>query len=101
MWPSTPIVAFKATAEQFIHCLQKYCTTTVEEKAEEDCIVCTLRLCEIDGCTNDAHEEPVRLQCGHVIGTRCAATWFKQSQQCPMCRQVLFEVPESAESYFF
>ncbi|KAJ4987800.1 hypothetical protein SVAN01_06680 [Stagonosporopsis vannaccii] len=82
MWPTAPITAIKATKEQFVHCVQKYFTTTVDHKAEKECkecIICTQQLCDIDGCTIDEHEEPVRLPCGHVIGTR----------------QVLYEVPES------
>ncbi len=84
---------FKTVAEDFIYRLQKYCTITVDYKSEEECAICTLRLCEIDGCKIEDHEEPVRLHCGHVIGSDCAGQWFMLSQQCPMCRAVLLEVP--------
>lgn len=81
--------------EDFIKILQIYYTTTCESKDEDECLVCTQRLCDIDGCTKNEHEEPLRLPCGHVIGTDCAATWFKEHNSCPYCRAELYLKPKS------
>ena len=36
-------------------------------------------------------ENPVKLPCGHVLGSECLAKWFNGSKNsCPMCRAILF-----------
>ena len=42
-------------------------------------------------------EAAVRLSCGHTVGSACIATWFRDKNSCPLCREILFPMqrPES------
>lgn len=98
---STFSETFKLAAKDFVMQLKRFHITSVDDKDEETCIVCMDKLCDIDGCKIHEHEEPARLICGHVIGMKCAATWFSQSQQCPMCRAKVWEVLSPKGGHWF
>lgn len=72
---------------------------TSHPKEVEECFICTQQLCDVDGCNIHHHEEPIQLPCGHVFGTKCAATWFGENDTCPMCRAVM--IKNEARSYWF
>ena len=36
-------------------------------------------------------ERPVRLRCGHVMGSTCISQWAKTNDTCPLCRRNIFE----------
>jgi hypothetical protein len=91
----------KADYEEFLSCLRRYCITSVDHKSEEKCIVCMEKLCDVDGCHKQDHEEPARLSCGHIIGMNCAVSWFAESQQCPMCRAEVLEYSGPKGGHWF
>lgn len=93
--------AYLAAYDLFIEGLRRFHIITVEYKSEEKCIVCMEQLCDVDSCQQHGHEEPARLICGHVIGMNCAETWFLNSQQCPMCRAVVWDTPGPKGGHWF
>ncbi|KAF3044720.1 hypothetical protein E8E12_009744 [Didymella heteroderae] len=93
--------AYKDAYELFIRELRRFHITNVEYISEEKCIVCMEKLCDVDSCQRQEHEEPARLICGHVIGMNCAESWFFSSQQCPMCRAQVWGTPAPEGDYWF
>lgn len=54
------------------------------EEVKEDCCICC---CELPKAT-------ATLECGHTFCTGCILTWFKQKNNCPMCRAVVEDAPQ-------
>ena len=52
------------------------------------------------GSTDDP-ESRARLPCGHLMGRTCIERWLKTCNTCPLCRHVLFEQGDDAESPAF
>ncbi len=46
--------------------------------------------------STDEPEQPVKLQCGHIMGRNCIAKWLESSNTCPLCRRVLVDVDHEA-----
>ena len=53
------------------------------------------RQCAI--CLDDLGESVITLGCGHVFHSLCAATWFRRSPACPVCRSLPDSDPESED----
>jgi hypothetical protein len=90
-------------------------------REEEDCGIC-LKPLYAPKCDNEAHDheacsseqkdktkpisaaprDPLDLahpglklvECGHVIGHKCALEWFDHSNTCPFCREEMFPKKE-------
>ena len=60
---------------------------TVEnpEEEKEDCCI----------CCSELPKATTTLECGHTFCTGCILTWFKQKNNCPMCRAVVEEAPSA------
>lgn len=57
---------------------------------EEDAKECPI--CYRDYYTGDAENEmetPVKIQCGHVYGSKCLDKWIQENDSCPTCRAKL------------
>jgi hypothetical protein len=72
--------------------------TLDEEKVYIDCAQCRVdkferfaRGAEADRCLicSDDAEATLVLDCGHVFGEACILRWFKQKNNCPLCRQAI------------
>jgi len=53
------------------------------------------RQCAI--CLDDLGDSTITLSCGHVFHSLCAATWFRRSPACPICRSLPESDPESED----
>ena len=58
-------------------------TSTAVEEVKEDCCI----------CCSELPKATTTLECGHTFCTGCILTWFKQKNNCPMCRAVVEEAP--------
>lgn len=47
------------------------------------------------------YEDPVKLPCNHVFGSRCILTWTETSDTCPLCRTSLYGDPTIQEYFVY
>ncbi len=60
-------------------------TSIAVEEVKEDCCI----------CCSELPKATATLECGHTFCTGCILTWFKQKNNCPMCRGVVEEAPSA------
>ncbi|OMP85278.1 hypothetical protein BK809_0003948 [Diplodia seriata] len=64
--------------------LERIAPEMVEEEKEEEEETEDKKTERSGGC-----RDPVALKCGHFFGRACLAAWLRESNSCPMCRDVV------------
>lgn len=62
---------------------------TYETPVQGECAICFEKYNTMNTLTG-VIEAGVRLSCGHTIGSACIATWLRDENSCPLCREAFF-----------
>ena len=73
----------RGVSEELINCFSK-CKITDKNKVEQDkCVICLEQF--------KVGDEVLRIPCIHLFHSKCICKWFKNHNNCPICK---FEVKE-------
>lgn len=62
---------------------------TYEDRVQGECAICFETYNTMNTSTGII-EAGVRLSCGHTVGSACIATWLRDQNNCPLCRETFF-----------